>query len=222
MLPQFALEAGEAALDVALIPPDRRAGGDVAAERLRPVQLRVEGEQPAIGVTEQRLLLGIDSIARGDQRLEFAFQKVQESLGAAGWRRFAPGQALAVLGVRRVVLGARLEVIKHGARITHADHQHAAAQHRVGTRFQRPGLQRQRRKQRIAVEHVEHWKATGWRRLRRPGEEDLVVASGVARMQHALLGLRQRHGLPGGRRWRSRLGRHAQQRERGQGEALHA
>ncbi len=147
-------------------------------------------------MAEQRLALRIDRMARGDHRLEFTFEKVQEALGTAiGWR-LAVGQALTVLGVGRVVLGASLEVIQCFARIAHADHQYAVAQRGVGTGFQRLGLDRQRGKQGVAVEHVKHRIAAGWRCVLWLRDEDAVVAAGMRRMQDALFGLRQGHRLP--------------------------
>ena len=195
---ELPFERFERAFDVALVPPDRRTGGHIALKCLRLGEQSVEGEQAAVGMAEQGLPSGVDRVALGDQRFEFVLDKGQKVIGTARWRRFAARQALAILGFGRVILGTRLEVVQGLAGVADADHQYRIAKIRVGPILQGLGLDRQPRKQGVAIQHIEHRIATRRRRVSRFRDEDAVFLASALRMQVTLAAVRQSNWLPAG------------------------
>jgi hypothetical protein len=147
-------------------------------------------------MAEQGLPSGVDRVALGDQRFEFVLDKGQKVIGTARWRWFAAWQALAILGFGRVILGARLEVVQGLAGVADANHQYRIAKIRVRPILQGQGLDRQPRKQGVAIQHIEHRIATRRWRVSRLGDEDAVVLAGALRMQVMLAAVRQPNRLP--------------------------
>ncbi len=141
-------------------------------------------------MAEQGLPSSVYRVALGDQGFEFVLDKGQKVIGTARWRRFAARQALAIVGFGRVILGARLEVVQGLAGVADADHQYRIAKIRVGPILQRLGLDRQPRKQGVAIQHIEHRIAIRRGRVSWLRDEDAVVLASALRMQVTLAAVR--------------------------------
>ena len=157
----------------ALLPPQRRIGGDIARERLRLIQQGVKHEQPAIRMPPQRLPLRIGARqllhARPDLALDEAQKRRRAAIDALLCHRI--GQGLALRTRRGVVPGAGGGVKTPLGRIADQHQQRQLLQRRPqaggGQKF----------KQRIAIQRIKRGKAAFRRRGLRNGHKHAVRAA---------------------------------------------
>ena len=86
----------------AILPPDRRAAGDMGFEETGPVEAGMEREQPAIGMADQRAPGPVERGEALDEGKDFARNHVEEPVGAI---RHGQQVALAALRIEGLTAG---------------------------------------------------------------------------------------------------------------------